>query len=87
MKTTFDLLRKANGPLLKVQSLLSYYQGGKMLPIPCISEKEKLVYLIKGACKTKLFFFSALKENIQRKAKTADLSDKGLALGGNKVNM
>lgn len=67
MKTTFDLLRKANGPLLKVQSLLSYYQGGKMLPIPCISEKEKLVYLIKGACKTKLFFlFSTEREHSEK---------------------
>lgn len=80
MKTTFDLIsqRKAKGPLLKVQSLLSYYQGGKMLPIPCIPEKEKLVYLIKGACKMKLFFFLLLKENIQRKVKMADLSDKRL---------
>lgn len=59
MKATFDLVsqRKAEGSLCEMQSLhRHYHQGGKMLPIPCISRKEELVYLIKGACKTDFFF-------------------------------
>lgn len=51
-----------------------------MLPTPCILRKEELVFLIKGSRKTEFFSsFLVQKENIQRKAKMADLSNTGLA--------
>lgn len=85
MKTTFNLVsqRKADGPLCAIKCshcivLLSRRQDASY---PIYLKKEKLVHLIKGVCKTELFFFSsALKENIQRRARMAELSDKGLAL-------
>lgn len=38
-----------------------------MLPIPSISGKEKLVHLIKGACKTELFFLFGTKRELSEK--------------------
>lgn len=58
-----------------------------MLPIQSISGKEKLVHLIKGACKTELFFLFGTKRELSEKGQDGRIKWQKSGLEGNKVTM